>query len=116
MTAMLGIQNYALSKDKCGWTYNYNIFIFFPPPPNSIPQNSDSERGSHPTQILNLLSIILMEIQLKVLEKGLSFCPTPPELDMEQIFKGINKFFHTLRVKLSWTDPGLGWILMTTMP
>ncbi len=47
--------------------------------------------------------IYIFFLRQNVLEKGLSFCPTPPEPDMGQIFKGM--FFCNLRVKTFWDRP-----------
>ena len=49
--------------------------------------------------VVNLSSITLTQSQLEVLEKGLTFCPTPNHMNIVQIWDDLEKFFRRLRLK-----------------
>ena len=49
--------------------------------------------------VINLSKKILIEVQVKVLSKGLKFCPTPKEIDMAKIKEDLENFGRRLRLK-----------------
>ena len=49
--------------------------------------------------VVNLSSITLTQGQLEVLEKGLTFCPTPRNQNIVQIWDDLEKFCRRLRLK-----------------
>ncbi len=62
--------------------------------------NNKKERS-----VINLSSHVLTEIERAVLEKGLTFCPTPREPDMNQILEDLRLFFRRMRLKAYFHNP-----------
>ena len=54
--------------------------------------------------VVNLSSVILTEIERSVLEKGLKFCPTPGEPDMNELLDDLRLFFRRMRLKVHFQD------------
>ena len=50
--------------------------------------------------VVNLSSITLTQGQLEVLEKGLTFCPTPRSVNLVKIWDDLEKFCRRLRLKI----------------
>ena len=49
------------------------------------------------TGVVNLSDIDLTEAQLSILSKGLTFCPTPGELEMSELRQDLDKFHLRLK-------------------
>ena len=54
--------------------------------------------------VVNLSDIYLTKHQVEVLEKGLTFCPTPDTPDIVDIWTDLDKFFRRLRLKRHFHD------------
>jgi hypothetical protein len=54
--------------------------------------------------VINLSDILITEAQEKVLEKGLSFCPSPGRPDFSEIWLDIKEFHRKLEVKKFFQD------------
>ncbi len=67
----------------------------------NINVNNKKERS-----VINISSHGLTEIERAVLEKGLKFCPTPSEPDMNQILEDLRLFFlRRMRLKAYFHNP-----------
>ena len=49
--------------------------------------------------VINLSKKVLTEAQIKVLSKGLKFCPTPKEIDRAKVMEDLENFGRRLRLK-----------------
>ena len=49
--------------------------------------------------VVNLTNVHLTTAQISALEKGLTFCPTPPSPDISNIWGDLEDFFRRLRIK-----------------
>ena len=49
--------------------------------------------------VVNPSRVALGEEEINLLSKGLSFCPTPPHMEKEEILDDLEKFFTLLRLK-----------------
>ena len=67
----------------------------------SEPYNKDQ------TGVVNLSDYVLSKSELSLLERGLSFCPTPGEPDMGQLRRDLDTFHRNLRIK-TFFDPTKG--------
>ena len=52
-----------------------------------------------PHTVVNLSEIQLSPAEVTLLSKGLSFCPTPPQLDTFQLQNDLEDFYRCLRLK-----------------
>jgi len=62
--------------------------------------NNKSERS-----VINLSSHILTPTERSVLEKGLKFCPTPGEPNMNELLEDLRLFFRRMKLKAHFYDP-----------
>jgi hypothetical protein len=69
-----------------------------PVPEGILPPGStaDSQLG---LSVINLSNLVLKPEQVKALEKGLTFCPTPAGPDISHIWCDMEEFFRRLRLK-----------------
>ena len=66
-------------------------------PPGILPPNTKFESYiGH--NVINISNYELNEHQLKVLEKGLTFCPTPPRSDKSEIWNDFKEFHRRLEL------------------
>ena len=70
---------------------------------NKISEPYDKENKS----VVNLSDYKLSNSEVSLLEKGLSFCPTPGEPDMGQLKRDLDTFHRNLRIK-TFFDPSKG--------
>ena len=75
-----------------------SVSSYTPPNPPLVPEPP-------PDSVINLSTFQLSDNHILVLQKGLSFCPTPTEPDVGQIFRGLDRFFRNLRVTTFWDQP-----------
>ncbi len=66
----------------------------------NINVNNKKERS-----VINLSSHVLTKIERVVLEKGLKFCQTPSEPDMNQILEDLRLFFRRMKLKAYFHNP-----------
>ena len=50
--------------------------------------------------VLNLSNRVLEENEIRVLDKGLSFVPTPEKLDCYQIIKDLERLWRDIKLKI----------------
>ena len=59
--------------------------------------------------VVNLSNLHLTKPQMEALEKGLTFCPTPYDPDIVDIWNDLEEFFRCLKIKCYFaeviTDP-----------
>ena len=57
-----------------------------------------------PSTVINLSGVHLSEDEVKLLSKGLSFCPTPRRADKDEILDDLESYFRRLRLKEFFLD------------
>ena len=55
-------------------------------------------------RVVNLSSCKLSKAHISVLEKGITFCPTPKGADLAEIHQDVSDFFRRLRLKVHFYD------------
>ena len=65
-------------------------------------KSNDTNKAS--TDVINLSNKALTEPQLKILGKGLKFCPTQSSVDMADVRKELDNFHNKLRTKHYWSN------------
>ncbi|PIK37813.1 hypothetical protein BSL78_25346 [Apostichopus japonicus] len=65
-------------------------------PPESEPPSS--------TAVVNLSSSTLTSADLRLLSKGLNFCPTPPSFDQAELSQDLTHFFRRIRLREFFLD------------
>ncbi|CAJ0950132.1 unnamed protein product [Ranitomeya imitator] len=62
--------------------------------------------------VYNISSQVLSSMELQVLQRGLSFCPTPPFNDFT-LDQELNRFFRSLRLKVHFSSSAISPLLAT---
>ena len=57
-----------------------------------------------PSTVINLSGSQLSDAEIALLSKGLSFCPTPPSVNTEQLRDDFERFFRHIRLKKFLSD------------
>ena len=57
-----------------------------------------------PSTVINLSGSQLSDAEMALLSKGLSFCPTPPSVNTEQLRDDFERFFRRIRLKEFFSD------------
>ena len=57
-----------------------------------------------PSTVINLSVSQLSDAEIALLSKGLSFCPTPPSVNTEQLREDFERFFRRIRLKKFFSD------------
>ncbi len=73
-------------------------------PLNNNPNNNNLDFLVPENLVLNLSDLILTDNQISIISRGLSFCPTPGEPDMGQIFLDLERLFRRMRLTLFWAE------------
>ena len=68
-------------------------------PEGALPANKKYYRCNDYKYVVNLSSVNLNETEIKLLSKGLSFCPTPHKIDWVELKTDLSDFAHRLRLK-----------------
>ncbi len=54
--------------------------------------------------VQNMSDLQLKDNQISIISRGLSFCPTPGEPDMGQMFLDLERLFKKMRLTLFWAE------------
>ena len=68
------------------------------------------------TYVHNISDHLLSEAEISLLNKGLKFCPTPPQPDIGLLVKDIEHFFRTANIKLFFSNSEKKDSLSNTAP
>ena len=63
-----------------------------------VPAHKEINRDQNDT-VVNLSSKDLKPAEIRILSKGLNFCPTPNKINEEQLSADLDKFARSLRIK-----------------
>ncbi len=73
-------------------------------PCNNISNNNNTDFLIPENLVLNLSQHQLTDNQISIISRGLSFCPTPGEPDMGQLFLDLERLFRKMRLTLFWAE------------
>ncbi len=73
-------------------------------PLNNNPHNNNIDFLVPENLVLNLSDLQLTYNQISIISRGLSFCPTPGEPDMGQVFLDLQRLFKKMRLTLFWAE------------
>ena len=60
--------------------------------------------------VMNFSNLVLIENEIRVLDKGLSFVPTPEKLDCYQIKKDLERLERNIKLRMYYkTEPTLAF-------
>ena len=59
--------------------------------------------------VINLSDHTLTDAQITLLSKGLKFCPTPGEPEQGDLWRDLQKFHRSLRLKAMFSKPNMPW-------
>ncbi len=83
-------------------TYIWSDVIVNKPLNNNYHNNTDFLVPEN--LVLNMSELRLTDNQISIISRGLSFCPTPGEPDMGQVFLDLEKLFRKMRLTLFWAE------------
>ncbi len=73
-------------------------------PLNNNHNNNNIEFLVPENLVLNMSDLQLPDNQISIISRGLSFCTTPGEPDMGQVFLDLERLFKKMRLTLFWAD------------
>ena len=71
---------------------------------NAAQATATASDDNLPSTVVNLSGIPLSEAETSLLSKGLSFCPTPPQLQTVQLENDLESYFRRLRLREFFLD------------
>ena len=73
---------------------------------NTCP-NNENKFSYLGQRVVNISRYQLSKSEMKLLEKGITFAPTPGDADIAEIHSEVNKFLRRILLKLHFYDPDL---------
>ena len=74
-------------------------------PPPDTPKSEESKFSYLGKRVINLSKYQLSKSEISLLERGITFAPTPGDADIAEIHLEVNKFLRRILLKLHFYDP-----------